>query len=511
MSATSGKRDARGFVAGLSLILARIISAGSWCSDAGRLITWTNRRPVFRRVLTQATPDGGWYRERVLDVPGLLVAGGAADRLVHWGVGGLAGGGRTGRDAVARPEIDYAALFAATPSPYLVLGPDLVIVDVNEAYLRATGRTRDDLLGQYLFDAFPDNPADPEADGVRNLSASLHRVLASLEPDTMALQKYDIPVAGRPGVFEERWWSPVNTPVLGPEGTVVWIIHRVEDVTAFVYARRSRRPGEAPDPGEAMESELYARARELHRLNEELRQAHARERQVAVALQEAMLHSPDLARHEDIAVRYLPAVGSLNVCGDWYDVVDLPAGCFAVAVGDVVGHGLEAACVMGMLRSALSAAARAVDGPAQALEILGLYARSVDGALATTVVTTVIDTRSRRITYSCAGHPPPVLVHPDGTLRLLDEATDPPLGARPEHIARLEADVPYAAGDTLVLYTDGLIERRGEDIDVGLARLTAALSRCGRFGPRHLADAVLARLGVSGGAGDDIALVTVHL
>src|SRR5687768_4120272 len=105
--------------------------------------------------------------------------------------------------------MDYAALFAATPSPYLVLGPDLVIVEVNRAYLEATGRSRESLIGQYVFDAFPDNPGNPDADGVRNLSASLRRVLATRQPDTIALQRYDIPIMGRPGEFEERWWSPV--------------------------------------------------------------------------------------------------------------------------------------------------------------------------------------------------------------------------------------------------------------------------------------------------------------
>lgn len=411
------------------------------------------------------------------------------------------------------PEIDYRALFAATPSPYLVLGPDLVIVDVNEAYLQATGRTREDLIGQYLFDAFPDNPADPDADGVRNLSDSLHRALTSREPDTMALQKYDIPIMHRPGAFEERWWSPINTPVLSPDGAVAWIIHRVEDVTAFVLSRRSRQMGggELSERADAMEAELYARARELQRLNEELRQAHVRERQVALTLQEAMLRSPDLAGHRDIAVRYLPAMGSLNVCGDWYDVVDLPGGGFAVAVGDVVGHGLEAATVMGMLRSALSAATRAVPGPADALGVLGLYARSVEGALATTAVEARIDAKGRQITYSSAGHPPPILVHPDGTCELLDRATDPPLGARPEHVSRPQAALPYTPGDILVLYTDGLIERRGEDIDAGLHRLTGALARFSRLGPERLADALLAHLGVSGGARDDIALVIVRL
>ncbi|WP_425246096.1 PP2C family protein-serine/threonine phosphatase [Streptomyces sp. NEAU-NA10] len=416
-------------------------------------------------------------------------------------------------------RIDYAALFAATPSPYLVLGPDLVIVDVNDAYLRATRRTRDDLVGTYIFDAFPDNPADPDADGVSNLSASLHRVLATRQRDTMALQKYDIPVVDRPGAFEERWWSPINTPVTAPDGTVAWIIHRVEDVTEFVHSVRSRREeahDEPPASGrkvqlEALEAELYARAQELQRLNEELRRAHARERQVAVTLQEAMLTSPDLVRHPDIGVRYLPAVGSLNVCGDWYDVIDLPDGSFAVSVGDVVGHGLEAAVVMGMLRSALSAATRTVEGPAQALEVLCRYALCVDGALTTTAVHAVIHTSERLIAYSSAGHPPPILLHPGGICDLLDQATDPPLGAHAEHVPRTEAQVPYAVGDTLILYSDGLIERRGEDIDAGLHRLCDALSHSAHLGPDHLTDALLARFGVSGGARDDIALIAVRL
>ncbi|MEU6577958.1 SpoIIE family protein phosphatase [Streptomyces sp. NPDC046805] len=419
-----------------------------------------------------------------------------------------------GTTEAATKEVDYSALFAATPSPYLVLSPDLMIVGANEAYCRATGRARSDLVGQYVFDAFPDNPDDPDSDGMQNLSASFERVLTTREPDVMAVQKYDIPVPGRPGVFEERWWSPVNAPVLGPDNNVSWLIHRVEDVTAFIRARRARGhhfSEPLSEREEVMEAELYERATELQRLNEELRRAHTRERQVAITLQEAMLHSPDLARHPDVAVRYLPAIGSLNVCGDWYDAVDLPDGRFTVAVGDVVGHGLEAATVMGMLRSALSAASRAVPGPAQALEVLGLYARSVDGALATTAVTALVDHRSRLIIYSSAGHPPPVLLHSDGTFDLLDQATDPPLGARPEHVPRPQAGISYHAGDTLVLYTDGLIERPDEDIYTGLARLTGTLVQCRGLNPDALASTLLDRLGVSHGARDDIALVVVRL
>jgi serine phosphatase RsbU (regulator of sigma subunit) len=393
-----------------------------------------------------------------------------------------------------------------------MLGTDLVIADANAAFCEATGRSRAELLGQYLFDMFPDNPADPEADGVGTLKASLHRVLACGQTDHMALQKYDIPVPGSPEVFKERWWTAINVPVIGPDGKVAWIIHRSEDMTDAVHARRTAHlPPVSPGREAAMEAELYARARQLQQLNEELRQAHARERRIAVALQEAMLHSPDLARHPNIAVRYLPATGSLNVCGDWYDAVDLPGDRFTVTVGDVVGHGLTAATVMGRLRSALSAATRTVHGPAQALEVLGLYARSVEGALAATAVQVLVDCHSHLLIYSSAGHPPPVLLHRDGSCDLLDQATDPPLGARPDHVPRPQANATFTSGDTLVLYTDGLIERRGEDIDAGLARLTSALATCTEFGAEHLADALLARLGLASGADDDIAIVVVRM
>ncbi|MFD8394330.1 SpoIIE family protein phosphatase [Streptomyces sp. NPDC059680] len=410
------------------------------------------------------------------------------------------------------PGIDYTAVFAVLPSPCLMLGTDLVIAAANPAFCEGTGRSPTELVGQYLFDVFPHNPADPEADGMETLKASLHRVLSTSQTDHMALQRYDIPVAGNPEVFKERWWTAINVPVLGPDGRVAWILHRSEDMTDVVRSRRTaHEPSVSPGREAAMEAELYARARQLQQLNEELRQAHARERRIAVALQETMLHTPDLGRHPDIAVRYLPATGALNVCGDWYDTVDLPADRFAVAVGDVVGHGLMAATVMGRLRSALSAATRTVHGPAQALEVLGLYARSVEGALAATAVQVLVDCHSHLLVYSSAGHPPPVLLHPNGTCDLLDQATDPPLGARPEHVPRPQANKTYIPGDSLILYTDGLIERRGEDIDIGLTRLTDMLATCTGFGPEHLADALLAGLDLASGAGDDIAIVVVRL
>ncbi|MFJ3636567.1 PP2C family protein-serine/threonine phosphatase [Streptomyces sp. NPDC090112] len=408
---------------------------------------------------------------------------------------------------MAEAGIDYAAVFRALPGMVALLTPDLRYADVSDEFLRGSGRTREHLVGRYLFDVFPDNPDDPAASGTRNLGASLRRVLATGEPDTMALQRYDVESVDSPGEWEERYWSPVNAPVLDADGRVVLLVHRVEEVTALIKARSGPKDSRA----RVLEAELYTRARELQAVNERLREAHAREREVALALQDVMLPAPGPVGHHRAAVRYRPAVGSLNVCGDWYDLVDLPGDRIGVSVGDVVGHGLQAAGVMGLLRSALSAASRVADGPAQALEVLGLYARSVEGAENTTAVETCIDWDTHTITYSSAGHLPPALLHSDGTVDFLDEATDPPLGARPEHVPRPQASLTFSEGDTLVLYTDGLIERRSEDIDTGLARLADSLGRHRTADPEALADSLLLELLPAGGTTDDTALVIVRL
>lgn len=406
------------------------------------------------------------------------------------------------------PVIDYRAVFQALPGAAALLTPDLVFADVNEVYLLLSGRDRAQVVGRFLFDVFPDNPDDPAASGVRNLHASLRRVTATGVRDTMALQRYDVEVPGRPGEWQERYWSPVNVPLLDPDGKVVLLLHRIEEVTELIRARGIRESGRNRTLG----AELYSRAQELQDVNERLRRAHAREREVALHLQAAMLPALRPRGHHWAAVRYRPAAGALNVCGDWYDLVDLPdGGRTAVAVGDVVGHGLRAAGVMGQLRSALSAASRVAVGPAQALEVLDRYARSVDGAENTTAVSVFIDRAGRTLAYSSAGHPPPALCGPDGAVAFLDRATDPPLGARPEYAGRPQARADFAEGSVLVLYTDGLVERRREDIDVGLDRLARSLSRHRRSAPGQLADALLADLVPPAGLTDDTALVVLRL
>jgi signal transduction histidine kinase/CheY-like chemotaxis protein len=175
--------------------------------------------------------------------------------------------------------VDFRALFESAPGSYLVLDPHWVIVAVSESYLRATMTRREEIVGRSLFEVFPDNPEDATATGQANLRASLERVRRALVPDTMAVQKYDI---RRPeeagGGFEVRYWSPVNTPVLGPDGRLAWVIHHVSDVTDFVrLAREGREQEEVTDElrrrTARMEAEVVRRGQDLQAANAALRTA----------------------------------------------------------------------------------------------------------------------------------------------------------------------------------------------------------------------------------------------
>jgi len=137
------------------------------------------------------------------------------------------------------PDLDFWAVFESAPDIYLLLAPDpprFTMLAANDARLRATETRYEDVIGRPLFEIFPDNPADPEATGVRNLRSSLEEVLRTGLPRRMGLQKYDIRNAH--GVFEERYWEPLNAPVFDDDGRLLYLIHRVEDVTERVRASR---------------------------------------------------------------------------------------------------------------------------------------------------------------------------------------------------------------------------------------------------------------------------------
>lgn len=185
-------------------------------------------------------------------------------------------------------EADLSEVFDAFPVAAAVLSPDLVFVAVNQAYEGVTGRLRDQVVGRQLFEVFPDGPS---GQGAKALRASLERVLAERGQDVMALQRYDVEIPDRPGVFEERYWNSVNAPILGSDGEVHLIITRLEEVTDFIQQMRqasARGAGSPTSQLEAMEAELFARARELQEVNQRFRRAQAQERQTTAKLRQAV-------------------------------------------------------------------------------------------------------------------------------------------------------------------------------------------------------------------------------
>jgi PAS domain S-box-containing protein len=174
---------------------------------------------------------------------------------------------------------DYRLLFDSAPDPYVVLNPKLCIVGVNDAYLRATMTKREEILGRDIFEVFPDNPSEADATGVRNLRASLNYVLTERVPDTMMVQKYDVRKPEQEGgCFEQRYWSPINTPVFGADGKIAYIIHRVEDVTEFIRLKHEGIPDhklteEMREHAVRQDVEFYARSREVAEINLQLKQA----------------------------------------------------------------------------------------------------------------------------------------------------------------------------------------------------------------------------------------------
>ena len=238
-------------------------------------------------------------------------------------------------------------------------------------------------------------------------------------------------------------------------------------------------------------------------------QRHEQERMVAETLQQSLLPR-DLPRVTglDIAGRYLGATRGIFVGGDWYDVVECDDGCVAVAIGDVVGHGLSAANAMGRLRAGLHLCLIDGLGPADALERLNRYAFSFGDSEMATVQVGMVDPGTRRFRFASAGHPPPVVVTPTGAV-LLEGGLGIPL-ATSEDATYDETEVELDEDALVLLYTDGLVERRGESLTVGLDRLVCSVPA---LVPQldDALDQLLELMLPDEGAEDDVALVAVRL
>jgi serine phosphatase RsbU (regulator of sigma subunit) len=236
---------------------------------------------------------------------------------------------------------------------------------------------------------------------------------------------------------------------------------------------------------------------------------YTREHQTALALQQALLTEPR-PPHADVecAVRYLPTGADVEIGGDWYDTVALPGGKTLLVVGDVMGHGFDAAAAMSEYRSLLRTLALQSDRPEAILAEAQRIVDVLGFERVATCVVVVMDPAAGICSFATAGHMPPLLLRPDGTRALLDLPVGPPLGVCGWHGYR-DTAIEFESGSVLICYTDGLVERRGEDIEDGLARLTDVELDPAKPLPQ-LIDTLLGRFDPVAGE-DDVAILAARL
>ncbi|MEU6166380.1 ATP-binding SpoIIE family protein phosphatase [Streptomyces tanashiensis] len=340
----------------------------------------------------------------------------------------------------------------------LAYGPEHRIAYVNDAYAAAFGPRP---AGATVADTCP------EAEEL-GLLPLMDQVLRSGKPRTVKSRRT------RDGGSYTVTCLPVDSPRLDGGGVLV----HAADVT---------------DHAEAAER---------------LRASERRHRETAVTLQRSLLPQ-ELEQPDDlrIAATYQPGVADAAVGGDWYDVITLGAGRTALVIGDVMGRGVRAAAVMGQLRTAVRAYARLDLPPHEVLQLLDGLAAEIDASQIATCVYAIHDPNEGKLVYASAGHLPILVRDEDGTVRRAEDPTGPPLGTG--GWLHASGSIALPPGSTAVLYTDGLVERRREDIDEGVAALARALA--GASGtPQVVCDRLLRSLGVTAEHDDDVAVLVVQ-
>jgi sigma-B regulation protein RsbU (phosphoserine phosphatase) len=358
---------------------------------------------------------------------------------------------------------DAEALFEDAPCGYLATELDGMIVRVNRTFEALTGFSRAELVAERRFQQLL-------APGARIYHETHYAPLLRMQG---AVSEIALELVCADGT---RLPALVNATV--HDGIV----------RTVVFAASDRR---------SYEQELVAERR--------------REREIAQRLQASLLAGALPSRPGvDVGVAYRPGVSTLEVGGDWYDAFVLPDGeTIALAVGDVVGRGLDAAAAMGQLRSALRALAASSAGPARVLLALDAYAARHGVGRMTTVVYAELDPAVRTLRFACAGHPPPLIFGPDGQAGFDWGGRSLPLDAVRTPRPRDEASVVVPAGGGVLLYSDGLIERRSRPLSDGFDALAAVVGGLPSGDAAGLARAISAALGAP--EADDDACVLVAL
>ncbi|MEV6165483.1 SpoIIE family protein phosphatase [Streptomyces sp. NPDC052052] len=357
----------------------------------------------------------------------------------------------------------------------LVHGPDHRIAYVNDAYTAAFGPRP---TGATAAEAMPELTE-------LSLLPLMDQVLRSGTPRTVKSRK----------VRSGNSYTVTCTPV--HRGTDGWKQSRsgrgnrnrsrVSDGGVLVYA------ADVTDHAEAAER---------------LRASERRHRETAVTLQRSLLPQ-ELEQPDDlrIAATYQPGGTDAAVGGDWYDVITLGAGRTALVIGDVMGRGVRAAAVMGQLRTAVRAYARLDLPPHEVLQLLDGLAAEIDASQIATCAYAVHDPNEGQLVYASAGHLPILVCDEDGTVHRAEDPTGPPLGTG--GWIHTSGTIALPPGSTAVLYTDGLVERRSEDIDEGVAALERALSGA-KGSPQVVCDRLIRSLGVTAEHDDDVAVLVVQ-
>ncbi|MGZ4438576.1 MAG: SpoIIE family protein phosphatase, partial [Nocardioidaceae bacterium] len=371
----------------------------------------------------------------------------------------------------SRSLLDQAQRLAHVGSWEVDLGTGAL--DLSDETVRIVGRTRDEIAA-VTFPAVLDELVHPD-----DLDLVRRAIEAALDGAEIALE--------------------------------VRLLHRAGDAV-LVSVRGEMVPGEDGRPGllrgslqDITERRAAEEALSLAAVNAE---AAAREHAIADELQRSLMPrlSFDLD-HLDVATYYRAGVEGTQVGGDWFDVIELGAGRTALVVGDVMGRGVQAAAVMGQLSAAVRAYARLDLPPADVLEFLDGIVRELGENQIVTCVYAVFDPADRTLRFANAGHLPPILVRPGAGAETLVGAEDPPLGAGPFNLTQQEVSLP--ARTLAVLYTDGLVERRGKDLEVGietLARLAADMTGHVTEMPEQLVQALL-----PDGPDDDVAILVARV
>ena len=366
-------------------------------------------------------------------------------------------------DSLRESEAGFRELADTAPAMMWTTGPDGLITFVNEGWLRFTGTTFQEEMGaSWALGVHPD-----DAD----------RVLSTWEE----------------ALGEKRSWEG-EYRLHHHSGEYRWISDR--GVPRYEGGRYAGYVGTAIDIHERKTME--ARLLEVYR----------REHRIAETLQRSLLPERlPLVEGVELAARYVPGAGGTAVGGDWYDVLERPDGRVALVVGDVVGHGLRAAASMGQLRNAFRAYGMVEGSPAEVVARINRLVMSGVEQVMATVLYLVLDRESYEVTFSAAGHPPPLVIAPEGP-RFLDGGRSVPIGAADPAVFR-EATAVLPPGSTLMLYTDGLVERRDTPLDERFNELAAATGGEDTNLP-DLCDRVLARVLGDGDPRDDVALLAVR-